>query len=154
MRYASKVPTLEKAMNADAPTLGSIKRERGKPYTEGFIMAWLAYLNGMLNLRKPMTDEQIEYCAVTITDEFYALKISDLTLIVKKVTSGQYGEFYESISPAKVLTFFREYFEERCNLAEEQSIREHKDRGSDDTFNFSSNIERIITTNTQGFNKQ
>ena len=152
MRHAVKVTTIEKAMNANAPTIAAFNREMGNPFTEGLIMAWLAYLNGMLNLRRPMTDDQIEMCAVSITEEFSALKISDLTLLVKKITNGECGEFYESLSPAKVLTFFREYFDERCSIAEEQSLRAHNDLKSHTEFNFSTSVQRIYERTSKGFN--
>lgn len=154
MRHADKVTTIEKAMNSKAPTLGTFKREKGKAFTEGLVMGWLAYLNNMLNLNKPMTDDQIEMCAVSITDEFYALKMSDLTLLFRNIISGKYGEFYESLSPAKVLTFFRQYFEDRCELAEQQSLRQHKDTTSNDEFNFSTSVQRIYERQAKGFNSK
>ena len=55
------------------------------------------------------------------------LKMSDLTLMFKKIISGQYGEFYERLSIDKVLTFFREYLEERLNLAADNSLRNHSE---------------------------
>lgn len=154
MRYASKVTSVSTAMNANAPTVGAFVREKGKPFTEGLIMAWLAYLNSMLNLRRPMSDEQIELCAVSVVEEFASLKISDVTYIFKKIMNGEYGEFYESISMAKVLTFFRDYFNERCEIAEQESMRAHMDNKSKDTFNFSSNTRRIYEGSSEGFNSE
>jgi hypothetical protein len=145
LKHVSKLRTLEMAINADAPTLGTFKREQGIEFTEGLIMAWLMHLNNILNLNKPMSDEQIEMCAIDIVNEFYALKMSDLSFLFKRIYSGVYGEFYESISIPKVLSFFREYFNERCDFAEQQSIRNHNNVKSDDTFNYSKNVRRIIT---------
>lgn len=139
-------------MNANAPTLGTIQREKGRDFTEGLIMGWLVYLNKMLNLNKPMSEDQIEMCAIEVNNEFYGLKISDLTLLFKRIISGAYGEFYESLTIPKVLTFFRTYFDERCELAEQQSLRDHKDLTSNDEFNFSSNIQRIYQKGSKGFN--
>jgi hypothetical protein len=155
MRHAGKVTTIEKAMNSNAPTIGAFNREKGKSFTEGLVMGWLAYLNSMLNLNKPMTDDQIEMCAVTITEEFYGLKMSDLTLLFKNIIEGKHGEFYESLSPAKVLSFFRQYFTDRCELAEQQSLREHyDDKAKNDNLNFSSNVKRIYQTGAGGFNRK
>jgi hypothetical protein len=42
------------------------------------------------------------------------------------------------------MTFFREYFDERCDIAENESISKHKDLASDDTFNYSKNVQRIL----------
>jgi len=131
-------------MNADAPTLGTFNRELGREFTEGLVMAWLMHLNSILNLKRPMSDEAIEMCAIDVVKEFYMIKISDLTFLFKRIYSGFYGEFYESLSIPKVMTFFREYFDERCEFAENQSISKHKDLMSDQTFNYSKNIQRIL----------
>ena len=74
-----------------------------------------------------MSEDQINLCSSMIVEEFYMLKMSDLTLLFKKIISGQYGEFYERLSIDKVLTFFREYLEERLNLAADNSLRNHSD---------------------------
>jgi len=91
-----------------------------------------------------MTEEQIEMCAAEIVNEYFALKMSDLTLLFKRIISGVYGEFYESLSISKVLTFFREYYEERLTIGAEMSQREHFNFKSDDTFNYSRNVKRIL----------
>ncbi len=149
LKHGGKLKTINQAMNADAPTLGTFNREHGKEFTEGLIMAWLMHLNLILNLKRPMTDEAIEMCAIDIVKEFYAIKISDLTFLFKRIYSGHYGEFYESLSIPKIMTFFREYFDERCEIAENESISNHNNIISDQTFNYSKNIKRIIQGQSQ-----
>lgn len=145
MRHSGKLTTIDKALNAPAPTLGTLQREKTKDFAIGLTMGWLVYLNDILNLNKPMTEDQIELCAIEINEAYYSLKISDLTFLFKKIISGAYGEFYESLTIPKVLSFFREYFEERCQLAEQQSQRIHADTKSQSEFNYSKNIKRIFT---------
>ena len=70
------------------------------------------------------------------------LKISDLTLLFKRIISGSYGAFYERLGIDKVLDFFRQYLEERYQEAAQMSQQVHNDRQSDDTFNYSNNIRR------------
>lgn len=149
MRHSGKLTTIDKALNAPAPTLGTLQREKTKDFAIGLTMGWLVYLNDILNLNKPMTEDQIELCAIEINETYYSLKISDLTFLFKKIISGTYGEFYESLTIPKVLSFFREYFEERCQLAEQQSQRTHSDIKSHAEFNYSKNIKRIFTGSTR-----
>jgi len=104
----------------------------------------LVHLNAILNLKRPMPDEAIEMCAIDIVKEFYAIKISDLSFLFKRIYTGYYGEFYESLSIPKVMTFFREYFDERCDIAERNTLSKHNELKSDQTFNYSKNIQRII----------
>lgn len=101
-----------------------------------------------------MPEDQIELCSIEITNQYGALKISDLTLIFKRIISGQYGELYESISIPKVLKWFSDYFDERCNHAEQLSLRQHyEDSKSLDSLNYSSSVERIWQ-GAKGFNSK
>jgi hypothetical protein len=143
MRHARKLTSISVAMNTTAPTLAAIHREKGKEFAIGLTMAWLVYLNDILNLNKPMTEDQIELCAIEVIDTYGSLKMSDLTYLFRKIINGQFGEFYESLTVQKVLTFFRQYFNDRCDLAELESQRRHADFASIDTFNYSRNLRRI-----------
>lgn len=144
LKHSSKIKTIKEAINSKSPTIGTFQREKGKKFTESLVMGWLVYLNELLNLNKPMSPDQIEICATSILNEFYALKFSDLTLVFKKIISGEYGEFYESLSIPKVLTFFRTYFDERCEIAMQESEMNHKNFASDETFNYSNNPKRYL----------
>ena len=143
MRHAAKLTTLSTAINSAAPTLAALQREKGKDFAIGLTMGWLVYLNDILNLNKPMTEDQIDLCATEVIEHYGSLKMSDLTYLFRKIISGQYGEFYESLTIQKVLTFFRQYFDERCEVAEQESIRSHADFASNDEFNYSKNLRRI-----------
>ena len=126
MVKSSKLVSVSDAMNSKSQSLGKIQREQSVEFSEGIIKMWLLYLNKILNLNKPMSDEQIKLAAVLICEEFYMLKMSDLSLLFKRIISGQYGEFYERLSIDKVLTFFRNYLEERFEIAIDQSSRDHR----------------------------
>lgn len=144
MKHAGKLRTVEEALNAPAPTLGTFTREKGREFTEAYVALWLVYINDILNLRRPMNETQIEYCATQITSDFFLLKISDLSLLAKRIIAGEYGEFFESLSIPKVISFFRKYTEQRLDLAARQSQQRHADRSSNDTFNYTSNIKRMF----------
>lgn len=113
------------ATNPKAPSLSVVLRDYGKEFTQNFLMVWLVHLNELLNLNKPMTEAQITLCATNVLNEFNHLKISDLSLLFHRIITGQYGEFYESLSIAKILTFFREYEKERTELIIDEREREH-----------------------------
>ena len=126
LAFSGKVKTIEQAMSSKAPSIGRFQNEQGRQFTEGLITFWLLYLNKVLNLNKPMSEEQINLCSSMVVEEFYMLKMSDLTLLFKRIISGQYGEFYERLSIDKILTFFRTYLDERFDLAGEASARQHE----------------------------
>lgn len=90
-----------------------------------------------------MTEDQIELCASMILRDFSALKITDLTYLFKKIIQGDFGSFYESLGIDKVLSFFKTYFDERLNYAEQMSDRTHSEFKNDSTFDYSSSLERL-----------
>jgi len=122
---AKNIKSYADAFNSKSLSLGSIQRQYGEKYTANFVTIWLIYLNEITNLKNPMSEEQIKLCSQMILNEFYSLKIADLTFLFSKIISGQYGEFYERLSIDKILSYFRKYFDERCNQAEEQNHLEH-----------------------------
>lgn len=144
MKHGTKLTSIELAMNAPAPTLAAFHREKSKDFAIGLVMGWLVYLNDILNLNKCMTEDQIELCAIEIVNTYYTLRMSDLTFLFKKIIAGTYGEFYESLTITKVLSFFQRYFEERCSMAELQSQRMHSDFASREEFNYSTNLRRVF----------
>ena len=127
MPNAWKLVSIKDAINSNSYSLGKLQREHSRKFTESIISNWLIYLNETLNLNNDMSIEQIRLASVLICEEFYMLKMSDLTLLFKRIISGQYGEFYERLSIDKVLTFFRNYLEERFEIAIDQSSRDHRD---------------------------
>lgn len=144
LKYSGKLKNINDCINSITPTISSIKRETGEKFTFGLIQIWIVYLNKVLDLKNPMNEEQIDLCTETILSEFYALKVTDLTFVFKRIISGYYGKFYERLSISDILRIFNEYFNERCNIAEQESLRVHNDIKSDQTFAESKNIKRIL----------
>lgn len=72
-----------------------------------------------------MTENQIRLCTAQLLAEYGYLKVTELTLIFKRILSGEYGEFYERLGIDKLLKFFREYDKERFEFIDEQRQREH-----------------------------
>ena len=125
LQFVHKLKSVADAINAQAPTVAQTKRDCGEEFTHSLLMAWLVYLNEILGLKNPMSESQIQLCATHILKEFNYLKFSDLSLLFNRIITGQYGEFYESLTIAKVLTFFREYDKERTEIIIQEREREH-----------------------------
>jgi len=134
---------VEECLKSKSPTLARTKREKGLEFTEAFLQAWLINLNEILNLNKPMTETQIILCTQEVLNNYSAMNVSDLTLLFKRIMRGEFGEFYESLSIPKVLTFFRDYYEERLKTAAGISLQNHLEQKSNDPLDISKNIKRI-----------
>lgn len=135
MQFVHKLKSVTDAINARAPSVAVLKRECGEEFTHNLLMMWLVFVNEVLNLNKPMNEAQIHLCATHILKEFNHLKMSDLSFLFNRIITGQYGEFYESLSIAKVLTFFREYEAERTEIIIQEREREHAEFRYEETKN-------------------
>lgn len=118
------IATPLQAADSGLPCMAVLVREYGAEKVEALIKLQLVELNELLNLRHPLTERMIDVIAADVVEDFKALNMSDVWLVFRRARSGHYGELYESLNTAKVEGWFREYFEERCADAEEQSIRE------------------------------
>ena len=71
-----------------------------------------------------MTPEQIDECAYYIVADFYNLNLADINLVFTDAKKGRYGELYESLNMAKILSWFQVYFEQRKEKAADINRRE------------------------------
>jgi hypothetical protein len=120
VRTASDVLTL--ANNRElCPSIAVLRRDYGSEAIADIIMLYLADLRDNVNLKRPLTDNQISNIAYEVVTEYYSLTIADVHVIMKKAKRGEYGELFESLDMPKVMTWFREYFADRCTLAAQES---------------------------------
>ena len=118
---------IEDCIQSKLPSLARIKKEEGIDKTLSYVQLELIKLNELLNLRRPMTETQINFTAEVIIDEFYMLNVADIKLIFKNILTGKCGNLYESLNPPKTLTIFREHLNQRMNLGAEMSERQHQE---------------------------
>lgn len=124
-RELIEVDSIPAVFNTSLPTLGEIKRTYGTKQVEAYIKLWLIELNEVLNLKRPMKAHQIDECAMLICQKYNALSIADINLIFKRVKMGEMGELFESLSIHKLMKWFANYFDERCDVAGSQSRQAH-----------------------------
>jgi hypothetical protein len=121
------VKNVQLAVNDKSDSLARIKKQAGEKTSLGILKIWLINLNDFLNISRKMTPDQIDQTVELIQDEFYYLKISDIALIFKRIKTGHYGEFYESIDGMKIMSMFYKYSQERMDFYIEKNEREHNE---------------------------
>lgn len=123
---------MQNVLEANTPSISMIKKECGELFQKSFMVTWVLYLNEILTLKRPLSESQIDIVCDLIISEYSNLKIADITFIFKNAISGKYGEFYESLTVPKIMSWFALHFEERCEIAEHISTLSH--------FNFNENF--------------
>lgn len=109
--------------NEETPSLVTLKKEAGVEKVIAYIQAWLVNINTSLNVRRPMTADQIIECSIYMLEDYYSATIADIKLFFSEVKKGKYGEFYESFSMTKVLMWFDDFWQNRCEAVYEANLR-------------------------------
>lgn len=123
MSLLRPVRTVEAAVRQNMPTLGSIRKHYGEECAHEYIMSWIFYLDEFLGLKHGRDDFRLKETAWMILNDYYNLTIADVCLIIRKAMNSEYGRYYDRLSGATILSWFREYFEQRCNLFEMMTIQ-------------------------------
>ena len=114
------------AVNRKTVTLVDIKKGKGQTFLRNYIALWLIELNELLNLKNPLSEAQITLCTEQIITDYSFLKLSELSLIFKRIVSGEFGELYERISMPKLMSIFRKYEQERTEVVTSESQQAHE----------------------------
>ena len=124
--HSSSLKGVSDALSRQTLSLVQIKKGKGEVFLRSYISMWLIYLNEVMNLNNPLTEAQIELCAEQIMADYHHLKISELSLIFKRIVSGECGELYERISMPKIMNIFRQYDQERTEVVVTQNQQAHE----------------------------
>lgn len=119
----TKITTIRQAaFDKTTPTIAHIKRQNGTEVTNALIQQWIIYLNNMLTIKNKMSEDQVILASIWIIRDYYFLRFADLTVLFNNIIGGDYGKRYGSLGIDDLIAFFKNYFNERCDLAAEKSI--------------------------------
>lgn len=106
------------------PTIAEINNTYGSAFITAYLAGWIVNLREFINVGKAMTDEQCTMTATMIAQEYGNINLADINLIFKNAKLGKFGQFYDRLDGTMILSWFEQYFEDRCNMAAEISIQE------------------------------
>jgi len=118
----SGMRSLAEIVDTKSMTLASTKRLYGSAFTISYVNEWIISLNEFINIQRKMSPEQIEITSIYIINDFYYLKIPDIYFIFSEAKKGRYGEFYESLDGAKIISWFDKYVEQRAEFCFERGM--------------------------------
>ncbi len=137
-RSVSSVPAV---FETQLPSLAKVKKQYGEDFTEAYVAMWITNLVEFFSVGKRMGENQIIETASFIMQDYYMLTLADINLVFTRAKKGFYGELYDRLDGAIILGWFRKYFDERCQEAENIALRNH-DRHKDNGQKRSSDKEK------------
>lgn len=121
----AKVTSLEQAISLLSPTLYKISGIKSEKYTLAYVKMWIVDLQSNINVKNKMSESMINICAEAILTQYGHLTIADIKNVFTDALTGVYGDFYESLSTPKILSWFLDYSERRMDACAGVSQSEH-----------------------------
>lgn len=123
-----KIDSIKKAVESESVSLAVLKKQTSEESVIKYIILWLTKLNEFLNISRKMNFDQMQQTAEYILQDYYYLKQADLYYIFSQAEKGRYGEFYECLDGAKILSWFEKYDIERANFVYDEGLVEYEKR--------------------------
>lgn len=106
--------------------MATIYKEFGETHLRGFMVKIINDLVDFFNVGKTMGAIQVAQTADLVIEEYYFFKPDDFKLCFTRVKKGLYGKIYDRIDGQMILEWLHQYKQERCAMAEDESINGSK----------------------------
>lgn len=126
----AKIATVKQSLESGAKSIGALVNAYDVKRIAALIKLELIKLNEILDLKRPLKEHAIDLIADEIVSTYGNLSLADVALIFRRARRGDYGQFYESINMPKVIGWFKDYFDERCEVAAAISQRQAQQHNS------------------------
>lgn len=109
-----KSPTLC-ILNEAYPTIYGMDGTISEGAAISFMNAHLLVVSDFVGAKKKITDIQLRAVGEQILTMYPTLTMVEFILFCARLRAGQYGIFYGSVDPQKILVAFKDFLEDRAN---------------------------------------
>ena len=123
----------ERAFFGEAPSLAIMRQTYGDGFPATWLMAQILDLVVYSNSKGTLNDQQAEFLAEAIANEYYYLKASELMLFFYRFKTGAYGHFYGVVDPMIIMQGLKQFMKERAveiEKHEDEIKRKERDENS------------------------
>ena len=132
LKSFGKIDSIKKAVESNTVSLTVLRKDNSEEAVIKYIILWISRLNEYLNISRKMNFDQMQQTAEHILQDYYYLKQSDLYFVFSQAEKGRYGEFYDCLDGAKILSWFEKYDIERANYVYDEGLEIFEKRKKED----------------------
>lgn len=149
IEYSTNV-TLPDAINGKA--VAAIKKENGEGEIIKALCNLINHFQEMLNVTNKLNEVQLMDTAITITKEYYYLKLEEIIYILNRMKTGKFGKFFNRLDVAIICECIEIYLnsEERAIYFEKEAKgykKAEKERSGEEYTFWSAVYEKFIVDN-------
>jgi len=148
MDLFNKQTTMELAIKTETYSLAKINKMYNRELAIEYVKLWIIDLNKDMNVKRGMSETQIEKTAKMLYDEYYYMNLAELNKVFTDIQKGIYGEVYDMLNCAKILGFMRIYAKERVEWFFDDALRNH-----DNTKRYEVQQKRFLQSKDEKFNQ-
>lgn len=116
------LPNIQSVIEVNAPTFAALSRNN-KDKTINLLKLMIIAFDRFVNVRNSLSEDHIDFIVSTILSRYKWMTTADLCYVLGEAKMGKYGNLYERLSPMQIFSWIDNYFEQRCSIAENNSIR-------------------------------
>lgn len=106
------------AFKSDSLKLSQFAKTYSKDNAYLMVELWLLDLSNYAGAGNKLNDDQIQQLAKYFYQDAYALNFAELGLFFNRIKKGQYGEFYGSVDPIKIMNYLTQFLKQRTEAIE------------------------------------
>ena len=118
----------EWAFFGNSPSLVIMNKTYGENMATMWLMPQIFDLVVYCNSKGTLNEQQIQFLAEAIANEYFYLKASELLLFFYRFKLGKYGHFYGTVDPMRVTQALDEFCAERVTAIAEHEKRDEQRR--------------------------
>ena len=116
----------EQAFFSEAPSLAIMRKTYGDGFPATWLMPQILDLVAYSNSKGTLNEQQAEFLAEAIAQEYYFLKATELMLFFYRFKMGKYGRFYGNIDPMIITRALDEFCRERIAILEKREAEQEE----------------------------
>lgn len=118
----------ELAHFSGSPSLAILKKTYGESFPSSWLLPQIFDLVVYSNSKGTLNEQQIEFLADAIAQEYYYLTVDEFLLFFYRFKLGKYGYFYGTVDPMRITQALDEFCAERVTAIAEHEKREEQRR--------------------------
>ena len=123
------VRTVDDVLNINLPCLRQLAKQDGvnQNMVVTLLKIHLVALDAFLKQKNGLSQDEVELIAEEVMQKYGGmLNFADIHVIFRNAKLGRYGELFNQLSCAKVMKWFDDYSDERCNKAYQKNLNADK----------------------------
>jgi hypothetical protein len=129
-KFELRAKSYLQVFGSTSPTLRTLAEDSAQ-MIEDLLTLYIIDFDEFVNVGRHMKSSQVQWVARTILSDYGHLKPEDIYLFFDKAKKSDFGPLFDRLDGMILMGWMKQYYEERLNAAEADSIAQHQKNKGD-----------------------